>query len=115
MTVNQESSSQEVVQKLNKRAYHFQKKANEAQFNFNSTLEDHISTVKKELKKLKPTSEQSVTTVKNVNTHLDEGMKAIEVRQKHIRIADRFKLGWDVVMAYKEDDLMSNSGGKKRI
>ena len=96
VTATQESSSQEVVKKLNKRAYQFQKKGNEAQFIFNSSVEDHISAAKKELKKLDPTGEQDKTTLKNATTHLDEGIKAIEVRQKHIRIADRSEMGWAV-------------------
>ena len=112
VTATQESSSQEVVNKLNKRAYQFQKKGNEAQFIFNSSVEDHISAAKKELKKLDPTGEQDKTTVKNATTHLDEGIKVIEVRQKHIRIADRSELGWAVVTAYENDVLASD---EKRI
>ena len=42
-------------------------------------------------------------------------MKAIEVRQKHIKIADRSELGWAVVSAYEEDELASDSDDEKRI
>ena len=112
---SQESSSQEVVKKLNRRAYQFQKKGNEAQFNFNSGVEDHISAAKKELKKLNPTGEQDQTIVQNVTNDLEEGTKSIEVRQKHIRLADRSELGWAVVTAYENDELASDSDDEKRI
>ena len=78
-------------------------------------MEDHISAAKKELKKLDPTGEQDKTTVKNATTHLDEGIKVIEVRQKHIRIADRSELGWAVVTAYENDVLASDEEDEKRI
>ena len=115
VTTSQESSSQEVVKKLNRRAYQFQKKGNEAQFNFNTSVEDHITAAKKELKKLSPTEGQDKTTVQNVTNHLEEGIKAIEVRQKHIRMADRSELGWAVVTAYEDDELASDSDDEKRI
>ena len=115
VTTSQESSSQEVVKKLNRRAYQFQKKGNEAQFNFNSSVDDHISAAKKELKKLTPTGEQDRAIVQNVTNHLDEGTKSIEVRQKHIRLADRSELGWAVVTAYENDELASDSDDEKRI
>ena len=56
----------------NKKAYHFQKKDNEAQLNLNSTVEDHICAAKNELKKLNLTGEQDIASVKNVNTHLND-------------------------------------------
>ena len=115
VTTSQESSSQEVVKKLNRRAYQFQKKGNEAQFNFNSSVDDHISAAKKELKKLTPTGEQDRAIIQNVTNHLDEGTKLIEVRQKHIRLADRSELGWAVVTAYENDELASDSDDEKRI
>ena len=55
------------------------------------------------------------TIVKRVKTCLDEGTKAIEVRQKHIKIADRSELGWAVVVAYEDDELASDSEDEKRI
>ena len=115
VTAGQESSSQEVVKKLNKRTYHFQRKGNEAQYLFNSSVEDHLESAKKELAKLTPENDVQTATVKRVKTCLDEGTKAIEVRQKHIKIADRSELGWAVVAAYEDDELASDSEDEKRI
>ena len=89
----QENLSQEVVKKLNRQVHQFQKKGNEAQFNFNASIEDHIDAAKKELGKSNPTGDQENTIIKKVIAHLDEGMKAIEVRQKHVRIADQSEFG----------------------
>ena len=44
-----------------------------------------------------------------------EGIKAIKVRQKHIRIADKAELRWAFVAAYEEDELASDSDSKKQI
>ena len=93
VTASQECSSQEVVKKLNKRVYQFRRKGNEAQYAFNSTVEEHMSVAKKELAKLPAEDEQEKAVVKRLKTCLDEGIKAIEVRQKHIKIADRLELG----------------------
>ena len=57
----QESSSQEVVKKLNKCTYHFQRKGNEAQYLFNSSVEAHLESTKKELAKLTPESDVQTT------------------------------------------------------
>ena len=61
----QETSSQEVVKKLNKRSYQFKHKGNEAQFVLNTTVEEHFDAARKE--------------------NLKEGIKVIEQRQKHIK------------------------------
>ena len=50
-----------------------------------------------------------------MKTSLDEGIKANEVRQKHIKIVDRSELGWAVVSAYEDDKLASNSEDEKHI
>lgn len=78
-------------------------------------VEEHIGAVKKELTKLEPTEEQEVAIVKKPTKHLSEGMKAIDVRQKHIKIADHSELGWAVVAAYEEEELASDSDDEKRI
>ena len=84
--VEQESSSQEVVKKLNKHTYHFQRKGNEAQYLFNSSVEDHLESTKKELTKQTPENDVQTAIVKRVKICLDEGTEAIEVRQKHIKL-----------------------------
>ena len=115
VTAGQESSSQDVVKKLNKRTYQFKRKGNEAQYAFNTTVEEHIDAARKELGKMNPTGEHEKAVVKKTGDLLKEGMKAIEVRQKHIKIADRSELGWAVVSAYEEDELASDSDDDKRI
>lgn len=103
------------MKKLNKRTYQFKKKGNEAQYSFNTTIEEHIDAARKELGKLDPTEEQDKAIVKKVGDYLGEDMKAIKVRQKHIKIADRSELGWAVVAAYEEDELASDSDDEKWI
>ena len=115
VTAGQESSSQEVVKKLTKRTYQFKRKGNEAQYTFNTTVEEHIDAARKELGKLNPVEENDKAILKKTGELLKEGIKAIEVRQKQIKIADRAELGWAVVAAYKEDELASDSDDKKQI
>ena len=83
VTASQESSSHEVVAKLQKRTYQFKKKGNEAQFTFNTTVEEHIEAAKRELGKLTPGNEKEQATTKRAAAHLHEGLKAIACRQKH--------------------------------
>ena len=92
VTAGQESSLQEVVKKLNKRTYQFKRKGNEAQYTFNTTIEEHIDAVRKELRKLNPVEENNKAIVMKTGELLKEGIKATEVRQKHIKIADRAEL-----------------------
>ena len=47
---------------------------------------------------------------------LGEGIKDIEVRQKHLRIADRFgQTGWKVVEQYEVDSLAADGDDERRI
>ena len=93
VTAGQESSSQEVVKKRNKRTYQFKRKVNEAQYTFNTTVEEHIDAARKKLGKLNLVEEHNKAIVKKTGELLKEGTKAIEVRQKHIKIVDRAELG----------------------
>ena len=111
----QESSSQEVVKKVNKCTFQFKRKGNEAQYTFNTTVEEHVDTATKELGRLNPTAEHDKAIVKKTGELLKEGMKAIEVRQKCIKIIDWSELRWAVVAAYEDDELASDSDDKKRI
>ena len=74
-----------------------------------------MTSTKNELTKLSTEDEQKKTVVKRLKTCLNESIKAIEVRQKHIKIADRSELGWAVVTAYEDDELASDSGDEKQI
>ena len=111
----QESSSQEVVKKCNKRTYQFKRKGNEAQYTFNTTVKEHIDAARKELAKLNPVEEHDKAIMKKTGELLKEGINTIEVRQKHIKIADRAELGWAFVAAYEEDELASDLDNEKWI
>lgn len=115
MTECQESSSQIVVKKIQKRSYQFQKKGNEEQFKFNTTVEEHFEAAKRELGKLAPSSKEKKKIVQCTNTHLDEGTKTIAVCQKHIKIADCSDLGWVVVEAYMDHELVSDSDDERKL
>ena len=93
VTAGQESSSQEVAKKLNKWTHQFKRKVNEALYTFNTTVEEHIDAARKELGKLNPVEENDKAIIRKTGELLKQGIKAIEVRQKHIKIADRAELG----------------------
>ena len=51
----------------------------------------------------------------NATKELKEGVDAILVRQKLIRLADRSEFGWDAVNEYETDELASNEDDTKRL
>ena len=53
--------------------------------------------------------------MKNIGDLLKEGIKVIKVRQKHIKIVDRAKLGWAVMAAYEKDELALDLDDEKHI
>ena len=93
---------------VGKQTYQFRKKGNEAQFIFNTKVEDHIEAMRKELGKIESSNPEKATINKAI-AHLDEGTKAIAVCQKHIKVADCFDFGWSVVSIYESDKLADNS------
>ena len=109
-----ERTTCELAQKITKSSYQFKKKANEIQFNFNSGVEESIVAVKKELEKIEATGEQE-EPVKKAATLLDEGLKALERRQKHIKVADRSEFGWATVEHYDSHPLAADSDDKKHL
>ena len=116
VTAGQEAASQEVVKIIDKRSYQFQKKGNETQFLFNASVDEHLDSARKELVKVMPgATEEQQTTIKKAVLELDKGSKAIATRQKHIRIADRSELGWNVVAAYESDELADDLEDEKRL
>ena len=88
VTSYHESASQEVVKNIEKHSYHFRRKGYEELFKFKVAVEEHMGAAMKELGKLTHTDEGQKAIVHHTTQHLDEGTKAIAVRQKHIRIAD---------------------------
>ena len=111
----QRSASQEVVAHLNKSSYQFRKKGNEVQFQFNSTVEESMNAARKEIKKVQPATTEEKEAVKKATIHLDEGIRAIETRQKHIKVADRSEYGWVTVSVYEDDALADNSEDERRL
>ena len=81
MEASQASTSQEVLAKINKKAYHFKKKGNEVQFTFNSTVEDHINAAKKSPGNMAPNSDADKSALEKATAELDQGIEAIRVRQ----------------------------------
>ena len=57
--------------------------------------------------------EEQQTTIQKAVLELDNGSKAIATRQKHIRIANRSELGWNVVAAYESNELANDSEDEK--
>ena len=76
-------------------------------------MEEHRVAAKRELSKLNPTKPAEREAMKKAAASLDEGLKEVACRQKHIRIADRSELDWQVVAAYESDNLAFDSNDKK--
>ena len=109
-----ERTTRELAQKITKSSYQFKKKAHEIQFNFNSEIEESIVSAKKELEKIEATGEQE-EPVKKAAILLDEGLKALERRQKHIKVAERSEFGWATVEHYDSHPLAADSDDEKRL
>ena len=115
VTSVQEKASQELAPKISKLSHQFQQKGHEKQFNFNSSMQDSIATVKNELSKLTITGEREKEVLKKATDSLDEGAKALATRQKHIQLADWSEFGRSTVKYYKADPLASDSDDEKSI
>ena len=111
----QEKASHDLAQKISQSSYQFKRKGNEVQFNFNAGVEESISSARRELKKITPTGEEQKEALKKVDVYLDEGMKTLEKRQKHIKVADRSDFGWSTVEHYDSHPLADNSDDEKRL
>ena len=107
-------TTRELAQKITKSSYQF-KKAHEIQFNFNSEIEESIGAAKKELSKVTTTNDQDKEAIKKAEIILDEGLKSLEKRQKHIQVADRSEFGWATVEHYESHPLAADSDDKKHL
>jgi len=83
--------------------YEFWRKGN--QFNFNCSIEDAINTAKSELSKIKTTDSDTRDAVQRAEMSLNEGLKALSIRQKHIKIANRSDLSWATEKHYMANPL----------
>ena len=84
----QEKVSQELASKITKLSYKLRRKSNKMQFNFNSSIEDTLSAAKQQLLHVNPTERGQQEALQKAQVCLDEGMKALEKHQKHIKVAD---------------------------
>ena len=111
----QERTSTEVAQKIGKSSYQFKRKGNEIQFGFNSGIEESLSSAQRELKKIEGVGDVQKESLKRVDSFLEEGIKSLEKRQKHIKVADRSDYGWATVEHYDSHPLADNSDDEKRL
>ena len=111
----QERTSQELALKINKSGYQFKKKSNEIQFHFNAGIEESICAAKKELTRASPVDPREKEAVQKAGALLDEGLKALETRQKHIKVADRSDFGWSTVEHYESHPLAEDSDDEKKL
>ena len=98
----------------------FRFKGNEDQFYFNEKLKEAMDDSAAEL--VKATSDPAISSspklsgvLEGAKKAVEEGMKLLTQRQKHIRLADRSEQGWKMVHEYEMDDLATDSGDEKRI
>ena len=61
----------------------------------------------------KATDEQDKESIKKAEILLDKGLKLLEKRQKHIKVADRSKFGWATVEHYESHPLAADLDDEK--
>ena len=108
----QEKTSVDVAKRIGDTSYQFQKKGHAHQHKFNCGIEEAISS---ELTRLKPTVPEEREALRRAENSLDNDMKQLATRQKHIKIADRLEHGWATVDHYKDDPLASGPEDEKEI
>ena len=74
-----------------------------------------MSSARRELKKIKGVGDAQKESLKRVDSFLEEGIKSLEKRQKHIKVADRSDYGWATVEHYDSHPLADNSDDEKRL
>ena len=111
----QQKTSQDLAKKIVNSNYQFKRKGNEYQYNFNCTMEEAMSSAREELAKIKPADPDERAALKKADTKLDEGIKSLIERQKHIKVADRSEFGWATVHYYQDDPLASDSEDEKNL
>ena len=84
-------------------------------FSFNVGVEESIASAKKQLEKIALTDEAQKASLKKAAEHLNEGVSALKMRQKHIKVADRSEYGWNTVRHYQSDPLASDSEDEKEL
>jgi len=77
MFSTQASYSQQVLDKLNKKAYCFKKKGCEEQFSFNDKVDDQVQAAKKQLGKIKTGNNLSQRALEQARKELEKGEEEI--------------------------------------
>ena len=100
VTEVQQEASQEIASRLNKSAYQFHWKGKK--FNTNSKWWWRTPRVqwKKQLAKISLPTDEQQDVMKKVIDYLDEGIKAIAKRQKHIKMANHSDYSWTNTIIY---------------
>ena len=110
LTEERESADDRLVKKLRLDGKTtFKKKSHEKQYYFNEQVRDKL------VDSVTGALEQTPPAVEKAKALIKEGNKLIDVRQKHIKIADRSEYGWATVAEYEEDELAANSDDEKRL
>ena len=85
--VQKTTSSDNLVQKIRReKRIHFKRKSNEKQYQFNQCILDKLQSVRMSLNCTPPNIEKAKEALKEIEQRVD-------IRQKHIRIADRSVYG----------------------
>ena len=115
VNIAQARTSEDMARKIGSTSYQFKKKGHEHQYRFNCGVEEPMSLARADLSKLNPTSAEQKAALESAGANLEEGMKVLATRQKHIKIADRSEHGWGTVAHYQEDPLASSPEDEKEI
>ena len=71
--------------------------------------------LKKELEKIAPSDPREKASLSRVTQFLEEGASSLKKRQKHIKVADHSRFGWDTVRHYHSDPLRDNEDDEKHL
>ena len=108
----QEKTSQDVVKKIGNITYQFKNKGHEHRYHFKCGVEEAINSTRTDLESLNPNEKAAL---QSANAKLDEGIKALATKQKHIKIVDHSDHGWRMVVHYQEDPIASGPEDEKEI
>ena len=64
---------------------------------------------------MKSSAPEERESLKKVESSLEEGLKQLATRQKHIKITDRSDFGWGTVAHYLEDPIASGPEDEKEV
>jgi len=116
VATTQERTAKDLCHKLNRTSYQSRKKGHEMQYTFNLGVEESISSAQRELEKMaEAVQSEGKESWKKATDYLDEGVSALKMRQKHIKVADCSDYGWGAVRRYQVDPLVDDSDDEKQL